>query len=107
MRRVDPVRPKVIVGKKVRQVGGVEGGDEDREEEVQDEEEQENGQRIVVKMHQPRMPTRAEREEHAMTHLLFRSWCEHCVKGRGEEIRARRSLSRQRCTWTFALAFDQ
>ena len=27
----DPVRPKVIAGKKVRQVGGVEGGDEDRE----------------------------------------------------------------------------
>ena len=80
----DPVRPKVI---EVRQVGGVEGGDEDRGEEVQAEEEQENGQRNVVKLHQPWMPTRAEREEYAMTHLPFRSWCEHCVKGRGEEMK--------------------
>ncbi len=46
----------------------------------------EYGQRNVVKMHQP-TPTRAETEEHAITHLPFRSWCEHCVKGQGEEMR--------------------
>ena len=31
------------------------------------------------------MPTNAEREEHAMTPLPFKIWCEHCMKGRGEE----------------------
>ncbi len=76
------------VGREVRQVGGVdgeEGGEEAQAEEV--DEEHENGQRNVIKTHQPWMPTRAEREEHAMTHLPFRSWCEHCVKGRGEEVK--------------------
>ena len=80
----DPVRPEVFAGKKVRQVGGVGGGDEDRGEEVQAEEEQENGQRSVVKMHQPRMPTRAEREEHAMTHPPFRSWLRERKRRRDE-----------------------
>ena len=50
-----PVRPQVGIGRKLRQVGGVDG-DEDGEavqaEEPEDEEE-ENGQRNVVKMHQP------------------------------------------------------
>ena len=27
-------------------------------------------------------PTAKEVEEHAITHIPFRSWCKHCVKGR-------------------------
>ena len=77
----DLVRPKGVEGRKVRQVGGVDG------EAGGDGEEHECGQRNVIKIHQPWMPTRAEREKHAITHLPFRSWCEHCVKGRGEEMR--------------------
>ena len=30
------------------------------------------------------MPTQAEVDEHNMTHLPYRSWCTHCVLGRGE-----------------------
>ena len=30
------------------------------------------------------MPTQAEVDEHNMTHLPYRSWCTHCVRGRGE-----------------------
>ena len=31
----------------------------------------------------PVQPTRAEREEHVKTHMPYRSWCVHCVRGRG------------------------
>ena len=32
----------------------------------------------------PREPTAAEREEHELTHLPYRAWCRHCVRGRGK-----------------------
>ena len=36
-----------------------------------------------VKQLKSRMqPTLAELEEHRITHLPYRSWCEHCVRGR-------------------------
>ena len=28
-------------------------------------------------------PTAREREEHEVTHILFRDWCTHCMMGRG------------------------
>jgi len=31
----------------------------------------------------PPEPTEAEIADHERTHLLFRSWCKHCVAGRG------------------------
>ena len=39
----------------------------------------------VVRKHDPRQPGQQEKEEHEMTHLPFRSWCRHCVMGRGRE----------------------
>ena len=32
----------------------------------------------------PGQPSRAEREQHELTHIPFRSWCPHCVRGRGK-----------------------
>ena len=29
-------------------------------------------------------PTAAEREEHNLTHVPYRAWCKHCVRGRGK-----------------------
>ena len=29
-----------------------------------------------------REPTKAEREQHEITHMPYRSWCEHCVRGK-------------------------
>ena len=43
------------------------------------------GSRNPNKMQDPRAPTQAEREEHELTHLPYRSWCIHCVKGRGKD----------------------
>ena len=41
-------------------------------------------------MRQPTAPTRREREEHELTHLPFRDWCDDCVCGRGKERDHRR-----------------
>ena len=34
----------------------------------------------------PYTPTQSERDDHDLTHAQYRSWCEHCVKGRGVEM---------------------
>ena len=44
----------------------------------------ESGVRSPKKVQDPRVPTQAEVDEHNMTHLPYRSWCTHCVRGRGE-----------------------
>ena len=31
----------------------------------------------------PKLPSKQEIEEHNITHLPYRSWCPHCVAGRG------------------------
>jgi hypothetical protein len=54
----------------------------DEVEEEQGTEEDEEGQQPRV-MRAPKAPTKAEREEHEATHLPFRSWCTHCLRGRG------------------------
>ena len=50
-----------------------EEGPEDFEQEV----------RAPRLMKSPAAPTRAEREEHEVTHMPYRTWCPHCVRGRG------------------------
>ena len=32
----------------------------------------------------PHTPTKQERMEHDITHFPFRSWCEHCVRGKSK-----------------------
>ena len=54
----------------------------DADEEV----EVEGGSRKTKKMNDPKQPSKEEFEEHAKTHLPFRSWCRHCVRGRGKEM---------------------
>ena len=61
----------------------MEGKDDQAEGE--DEEEGESGERKVHKMTSPKKPSPAEVEEHNLTHLPFRNWCRHCVRGRGKE----------------------
>ena len=55
-----------------------EGGLE--QEDVEDEEEE--AQEPVTRR-APKGPTKEEREKHDATHLQFREWCDHCVRGRG------------------------
>lgn len=77
------VRPyKVSVGNV-----GDEGKDLDMKNDPEDEEDDDAqiGARKVRKMNEPRSPTSEERIAHGYLHLPYRSWCEHCVKGKGKE----------------------
>ena len=47
--------------------------------------------RKVVKRQDPKEPRPEEREEHEKTHIPFRSWCRHCVRGRGKEEACKRT----------------
>ena len=47
--------------------------------------EGEAGVRTMVRKTDPKAPTAEERKEHELTHLPFRSWCRHCIRGRGKE----------------------
>ena len=37
----------------------------------------------AVALPAPKQPTKAEREEHEMTHAKFMPWCEFCIMGKG------------------------
>ena len=56
------------------------------EDEFEVDTEGEPGEKKTKKMQDPKMPTRTEIEEHNLAHLPFRSWCRHCVRGRGKEL---------------------
>ena len=36
----------------------------------------------------PGQPTQKQRDQHAVCHIPFRSWCDHCVRGRGRDRRS-------------------
>ena len=38
----------------------------------------------------PKEPSKEEKEEHDKTHIPFRDWCRHCVRGRGKEEACRK-----------------
>ena len=45
-------------------------------------EQSEEGEKSIKYVKEPGTPTAKERAEHNHTHWPYRSWCEHCVKGR-------------------------
>ena len=51
---------------------------------------------VPIQLPNPRTPTRQEREEHEATHLPYRSWCEHCVRGKGRRRGHRRRENEQK-----------
>ena len=55
---------------------------EEPKEEGQEDREEEDMERAKVRR-APRGPTATEREEHEATHMPYRNWCRHCVRGRG------------------------
>ena len=61
-----------------------EGGDPDPSCGVCGEE---SGIRGTVLVPTPYKPSQNEVEEHYLTHFPFRSWCRHCIRGRGKEAR--------------------
>ena len=69
-----------------RWVRGV-GEEEEVEIEIEGADESAVGDRKVKKMQDPLLPSEKDVQEHQVTHLPFRSWCPHCVKGRAYRAR--------------------
>ena len=61
-------------------------GNEDAGDELVEAEEE---AAPVSSLPSPDMPTQSERDDHDLTHYPYRSWCRHCVEGRGVEMRHR------------------
>ena len=59
---------------------------EDSEGEGQGEDDRSGEARKVKKVLCPVLPSAADIEEHNLTHLPYRNWCKHCVRGRGKEM---------------------
>ena len=59
--------------------------------EDEEAEEEEIGARNMRRKAAPHEPTADERHEHELTHLSFRSWCRHCIRGRGKEESSQRT----------------
>ena len=99
------VRPKLKEGVELRQCGGTSSRscwsnnnalwpvddlicqpcEEDEEignQEGEADEDHEYGQVRPTTLTSPYTPTRQERMEHELTHIPYRSWCEHCVRGK-------------------------
>ena len=79
-------------------IDGIDEGDEAEGAGGPDESDEckEFGNRKVVRKHDPRQPSMQEKEEHEMTHLPFRSWCRHCIMGRGREEDCRNTIEEER-----------
>ena len=45
--------------------------------------QQELGIRNPRRLPGPKMPSREEVEQHYLTHLPFRNWCQYCIQGKG------------------------
>ena len=56
--------------------------DEEKIEALAEEEEA----HVVPTLPTPYQPSRSEYLDHCVTHYPYRSWCSHCVEGRGREF---------------------
>ena len=54
---------------------------EEEERKKEEERGEEEGLKPKFKSTEPR-PSKREIEEHMVTHIPFRSWCPHCVRGK-------------------------
>ena len=87
-RTVYVVRPKRMRQQWQYSFVGAASEDEagQREEVIRAEEGEEFGERKMKKMQDPVKPSPEEVEEHNKLHLPYRSWCRHCVRGRGRSM---------------------
>ena len=92
-------RPEGSEEKPVRPIEVSAGGEQsssaaaaaDPEEEMHDDDGIQSGARLPMKVQDPKLPTPEEVKEHALTHLPYRAWCPHCVRGKGKSMQRRQS----------------
>ena len=51
--------------------------------------------RVARGMPSPIVVSKQEKEQHELTHLPFRSWCSHCVRGRARNMMHKRDQSKE------------
>ena len=73
-----------------------EGNDEDGEDEVPQRVGKGEGVGRMRDVGDPRLPSRKEVEEHYLTHVPYRNWCPHCVRGRGKDLDHRKAVEGNR-----------
>ena len=62
--------------------------------------DEQHGDRKIINLHDPKLPTEEEVRQHLMCHLPCRSWCHHCISIEdGLKITSRGSRS---TIWTIA-----
>ena len=97
---------EVVAIRPSQRIDNVEGDDgellkvweEDAQEDVSE------AKKRIRKMLDPKLPTQDEIDLHMLSHLPYRNWCEHCVKGRGKEMDHKRAVE-QRNTIEFHMDF--
>ena len=94
MTSLDPVRPLIaplVDGEdEVVSVPEVDEEDPQVDEEVQQEDGDQHEEAEIeeavrpIALRDPGQPTTSEREEHELTHLPPRPWCDCCMRGRAQ-----------------------
>ena len=75
-------------GESNQQPLGQRGVSEDDSSSSSSNEEENESEAIAVRSApKPTQPSKAEMDEHMLSHLPFRSWCAHCVKGKSKSKR--------------------
>ena len=64
------------------------------------------GVRTPVVLKAPHRVTQAEREAHEVTHMPYRSWCPHCVRGRGRNTPHRQRAEEAKVSGVPKIAMD-
>jgi hypothetical protein len=67
---------------------------EEIEEDMYGDDENQSGARQPTKVQDPKLPTPEEVKEHALTHLPYRAWCPHCVRGKGKSRQHQQSKTK-------------
>ena len=85
---MNPVRPQPILTQSAEEIGREGSKDENENEQMQEGGlQQEGGEAQVPKcVRDPGEPTLQEKKDHEKTHMPYRSWCRHCVMGRGRDL---------------------
>ena len=77
-------------GEQVDEASGVKEAGREDEDDIKDLDEA----RKAAVMRRPYTPTQKEIEDHLPLHLPYRSWCPHCVAGKGVGGHHKRGTSR-------------
>ena len=62
---------------------------------VVEQETHEKAARDTKTLHRSNEPTEQQRATHNLTHLPYRSWCEHCVQSKSREKQSKRQTDKQ------------